>query len=172
MLFFIIFLIIPLIEIGLFISVGEEVGVLNTLLLCFATAVVGSILVRYQGLETLFSARKAMEQHDLPVQEMFDGVCLLVAGLMLITPGFFTDTVGFILLVPPIRAVLRGFALHHIQIRFFGGAYGAEGEGRRNPRDYFKQNPAGDDPIDVDYEVVDRDRKADKSEKKGDDLLE
>ena len=150
MLFFLIFLIIPLIEVGLFAAVGDEVGMINTLLLCVVTAMIGSYLVRQQGLETLMSARQRMEHNDLPVKELFDGVCLAISGFLLITPGFFTDTIGFSLLIPFIRDILRVYAMKHIQLNTMG--FGETHEHQRPP--------AGDDVIDADYEEVDEDKKA------------
>ena len=106
MLFFIIFLIIPLIEIALFVTIGEEIGLVTTLLLSVLTAIIGASLLRQQGLKVLFSAQKQLSTGDLPLQEIFDGFCLAIAGTTLITPGFFTDFIGFMLLLPPIRHVL------------------------------------------------------------------
>ncbi|MCB1556938.1 MAG: FxsA family protein [Alphaproteobacteria bacterium] len=104
--FFIIFLIIPLIEVGLFIAVGGEIGVFSTLMLCVLTAVLGAAIIRHQGIETLFSVRSAVDQGKLPVQGLFDGLCLAIAGALLLTPGFFTDAIGFSLLVPGLRRTL------------------------------------------------------------------
>lgn len=109
MLFFIIFLLIPLIEVGLFIVVGQHIGVLDTLLLCVLSAVVGSFLLRQQGMQTLLSVTKSLDRGQLPMNELFDGVCLAVAGALMITPGFFTDAIGFALLIPPVRHALRKF---------------------------------------------------------------
>ncbi len=113
---FIIFLVIPLIEIALFVSVGEQIGMFWTLLLCVLTAMIGATLIRQQGLATLFSARQSMEHGEMPLREIFDGLCLAVAGATLITPGFFTDTIGFLLLVPAFRS-----GLLHVAPKFFDG---------------------------------------------------
>jgi UPF0716 protein FxsA len=107
--FFIIFLIIPLIEIALFIAVGDEIGILSTLLLCVVTAIIGGGLVRYQGLQTLFKAQNNLRTGMLPLTEIFDGFCIVIAGALLLTPGFFTDIIGFSLLVPAFRTFARGF---------------------------------------------------------------
>jgi len=115
MIFFCIFIIIPLIEIALFIIVGEEIGVFSTLLLCILTAVAGSLMVRQQGLKTLFAARDAAEQGEMPVREMFDGICIAIAGVLLMIPGFFTDILGFSLLVPRIRTALRRWLAAHFE---------------------------------------------------------
>lgn len=106
MLFFVIFFAIPLIEIALFVTVGQEIGLVPTLLLCFLTAALGGALIRHQGLETLMSIQKTMNSGTLPVRDLFDGLCLAIAGALLLTPGFFTDAIGFTLLVPPARSLL------------------------------------------------------------------
>lgn len=105
--FLIIFVLIPLAEVYAFISVGEEIGVLKTLLLCVLTAVIGGFLVRQQGLETLFKAQKNLQSGHLPLDALFDGFCIVIAGALLLTPGFVTDTIGFLLLIPPFRLILR-----------------------------------------------------------------
>lgn len=116
MILFAFFVIVPLIEIALFIIVGDEIGVLSTLFLCFVSAVAGSVLVRQQGLKALFAAKGSMEQGTMPVGELFDGLCIAIAGVMLITPGFFTDTVGFLLLVPKVRVWLRHKIASHFDL--------------------------------------------------------
>ncbi|MBT3399253.1 MAG: FxsA family protein [Rhodospirillaceae bacterium] len=97
---------IPLIEIYLFIQVGGSIGVWPTIGLVVLTAFIGTALLRQQGMATLARAQAELDQQKLPVRELFDGVCLLVGGLLLLTPGFLTDALGFALLIPPLRFVL------------------------------------------------------------------
>ena len=108
MIFIVLFLVIPFVEIAVFMQVGEAIGVWQTLFFAFLTAIIGGGVIRYQGLQTFQSAQKSLQGNDLPVQEIFDGFCLVAAGALLITPGFVTDTIGFLLLVPPVRVWLRG----------------------------------------------------------------
>ena len=103
---FLAFLAVPLIEVALFVLVGGEIGVLATVGLILATAVIGTALVRRQGMATLTAAEAAMAQGEPPVRQMLDGVCLLVGAVLLLTPGFLTDAVGLFLLVPAGRALL------------------------------------------------------------------
>ncbi len=110
-----IFLAIPLVEIGVFIAVGEQIGLFTTLALAFLTAILGGIIIRYQGLETFAVMRSQMDRGAMPLKEIFDGFCLVAAGALLITPGFVTDTLGFLLLVPQMREILRGFLGKHIK---------------------------------------------------------
>ena len=143
--FFIIFLIIPLIEIGLFIAVGGEIGLVSTLLLCVVTAVIGAALIRHQGLETLFSARQAMDRGEIPVREMFDGLCLAVAGALLMTPGFFTDAIGFSLTIPAVRGMIFVAIPRFFDVEVMSGA-SSSGSYR------FHRAP---DVIEAEYEVLD-----------------
>ncbi|MEM9468608.1 MAG: FxsA family protein [Pseudomonadota bacterium] len=107
--FILIFIALPLIEIVAFVEVGGAIGTPKTLILCFITAVLGGYFVKKQGLETLAKAQKHMTQGQMPVQQMFDGLCLIATGAMMITPGFVTDTIGFLLLIPAVRVLLRQF---------------------------------------------------------------
>ncbi|MEQ9811213.1 MAG: FxsA family protein [Azospirillaceae bacterium] len=97
---------IPLLEIAVFIWIGGIIGIGWTLAGILITAVLGSLLIRHQGVRVLAEARAQAADHRPPVKPIFDGVCLLVAGALLLTPGFVTDTIGFMLLVPPLRDVL------------------------------------------------------------------
>ncbi|MFQ5957803.1 MAG: FxsA family protein [Alphaproteobacteria bacterium] len=105
---------VPLIEIAVFIEVGGRIGLWSTLALIVLTAIVGTALLRQQGLATLSSARATVERGGVPVQEVLDGVCLLVAGALLLTPGFVTDAAGALLLVPAVRRVLQRWALDRL----------------------------------------------------------
>lgn len=98
------FITVPIVEIALFIQVGGLIGVWPTIAIVVLTAILGTALLRHQGLGTLRRVQESLEQNRLPVQEMFDGLCLLLAGALLLTPGFFTDAVGLLLFVPPLRA--------------------------------------------------------------------
>jgi len=103
------FILVPLLEIAVFIQVGSRIGTWPTVALVVLTAVLGTALIRAQGLSTLARAQQAIEREELPVAEIFDGLCLLIAGALLLTPGFVTDAMGFALLVPPVRtAAARG----------------------------------------------------------------
>jgi len=105
--FFIIFLVIPFSEVAVFAYAGDEIGIVNTLALCVLTAFIGGTMVKKQGLNTLTRAQSHFQGGKLPVQEIFDGFCLVATGALLITPGFVTDTIGFLLLIPPVRILLK-----------------------------------------------------------------
>lgn len=97
---------VPLIEIYLFIQVGGLIGVWPTIGLVILTAVIGTAMLRHQGMATLARARAELQEDRLPVREIFNGFCLLAGGMLLLTPGFLTDALGFALLLPPARAIL------------------------------------------------------------------
>ena len=100
---FLIFIIIPIFEITIFITVGSNIGVLNTIAIILITALVGIFLVRRRGLSLLFNARQNMSEGMMPTEEIKGGIFLLISGLLLITPGFFTDCVGFVVFLKPIQ---------------------------------------------------------------------
>jgi len=153
--FIIIFVLIPFIELATFASVSEHIGIWTTLTLAFLTAIIGGLLVKYQGLNTIISMRSAMDQGKMPLNEIFDGFCLVAAGALLITPGFVTDTIGFALLVPPVRVGLRHLIRTHTSWAVSGGASGYE------TRQYGQQDG---DIIEGDYERMDEGEKQDRDE--------
>jgi UPF0716 protein FxsA len=97
------FLLVPIIEIYLLIQVGNVIGAGWTILLVVMTAVIGVWLLRIQGLSTLMRAQRRLQDNELPAAEILEGIALVVAGAFLLTPGFATDTLGFLLLFPPTR---------------------------------------------------------------------
>jgi UPF0716 protein FxsA len=105
------FVFAPLIELYFLIQVGSVIGALPTILLSVVTAVIGGYLVRLQGLAVLMRVRTMLEQGETPALELLDGTVLLVCGFALLLPGFVTDAVGFVLLIPPVRhALIRRYA--------------------------------------------------------------
>jgi len=120
---------VPLIEIAVFIEVGGRIGLWPTLAMIFATAAMGTALLRYQGLSVLADARGSMERGELPVRALLDGVCLVIAGALLLTPGFVTDLAGALLLMTPIRRLLQAGALRWIVAHGQLGAAMKTGQG-------------------------------------------
>lgn len=103
---FLLFLAVPLIEIALFIVIGGKIGVFATLAMVVVTAIAGSALLRWQGVQTLNRIRNDLEARRLPARPIADGAMIAVAGLLLLTPGFFTDFCGFMLFVPGVRSAI------------------------------------------------------------------
>jgi len=155
----ILFIVVPIVEIALFIEIGGWIGLWPTLGLIVATAVIGSLLLRRQGLTMLMTIRDKLNRGEAPRRELIEGVFLVLAGALLLTPGFFTDVVGFLLLVP----ILRGWAADRLlamaDVRQAGGPTGRGGTGR---------GEADGVIIDVDDYVVreedDERRRADRAE--------
>ncbi len=102
-----VFIGVPLLEIAVFIEVGGLLGLWPTLIIVILTAVAGTQLLRMQGIATLGRIRTQLDRGQIPTTELFDGACLLVAGALLLTPGFVTDAGGMLLFVPQVRAYLR-----------------------------------------------------------------
>lgn len=107
--FLIIFILIPILEIAAFINIGGMIGVWPTVAIALLTAMIGGSIIRYQGFITTENIRTAISRGKTPIPELFDGLCLVASGALLITPGFVTDTIGLALLVPPIRDLIRGY---------------------------------------------------------------
>lgn len=137
------FILIPMIEIGLFIKVGGLIGIGWTLLIVLATAIAGSWLVRMQGLKALAELRGSLRDLGDPTEPIAHGALILLAGALLLTPGFFTDTMGLLLLVPAIRRALLRYLASHVRMERF-----TVGGGPDRPR-------APDDVIDGEFSVID-----------------
>jgi UPF0716 protein FxsA len=105
-LFLVFFVGAPLVELYLLIEVGSVIGALPTILLSVFTALLGGVLVRLQGFSVLFRAQAQMAQEEVPAIEMLEGALLLLVGFALLLPGFITDAIGFLLLIPPLRRAL------------------------------------------------------------------
>ena len=104
--FFLIFICLPALEIYLLIEVGGQVGALNTVLLIFFTAIIGLFFAKYQGLQTLKAGMVNLYQNRTPIYEIVSGASIALAAFLLIIPGFFSDFIGFLLLVPFTRKIL------------------------------------------------------------------
>ena len=101
-------ILVPLIEIYLFIKIGSQIGALNTILLIFLTAVIGVFYARYEGLNTLKSGFKQLVNNEMPAYEIFSGAAIAFSALLLIIPGFATDILGFLIIFPITRKLIFG----------------------------------------------------------------
>ncbi|MDH5393705.1 MAG: FxsA family protein [Gammaproteobacteria bacterium] len=134
------FFVIPLIEIYFLVQVGEEIGAGMTVLLVIITAAIGVSLLKQQGLRTLMKANQAMQAGQMPAQEMFDGFLLAVVGVLLVTPGFFTDAMGFLLLIPAVRKILLQTLLKNIVMQ--AGAFHSSAPGNKANQQTSDADPA------------------------------
>ena len=119
-----IFIVIPIAELLLLFEVADWIGGVPTLLLVIVTAFVGLSVLKHQGFSTLTRANVRMRSGQLPAQEIIEGMMLAFAGALLLTPGFITDTIGFILLTPLFRRRIAAKILHSGKGLFFGGIGG------------------------------------------------
>lgn len=103
---FLLFAILPIVEIAILINVGEQIGGWYTVAIVIITAFAGAHLVRQQGLSTLMQAQQKMQAGTMPGQEMAEGLLLVIAGVLLVTPGFITDGIGFLLSLPMTRPLI------------------------------------------------------------------
>ena len=114
---FLAFIIIPIIEISIFITIGSNIGILNTIAIILITALIGILLVRRQGIKLLFDAQKNLYNGIMPTEEIKGAIFLLISGLLLITPGFFTDCIGFAVFLKPVQNLIASKAKSYFQSR-------------------------------------------------------
>ena len=142
---FLLFVGVPVLEIALFLQVGGWVGMWPTLGIVILTAAVGTVLVRSQGLAQLAKLQNSFQEMRDPTETLAHGAMVLASGLLLLTPGFFTDAVGFALLVPGIRTVILRYVRSKIRVQSF--QYGEQSAPR-----------AEDDIIDLTVDAEPRDK--------------
>ncbi|AOS97365.1 phage T7 F exclusion suppressor FxsA [Microbulbifer aggregans] len=159
------FIAVPILEMWLLITVGREIGALPTIGLVLLTAVVGLALLRRQGLSTVLRAQQKMQVGELPAREMAEGIFLAVGGALLLTPGFFTDALGFACLIPGLRQLVLGRLLRHVVVvRGTGYPPGGQYGPRRNPG-----RESDSDIIEGEYSRDDRHRVQDSRDRDGSD---
>ena len=140
------FIFVPIIEIGLFIQVGGFLGLWPTIALVLVTAFVGASLVRSQGIQTLMSVQGRLQQGEMPAQQILEGVMLAVAGVLLLTPGFMTDAFGMLVLLPAPRAIMAKKLMEKMVVKNMSGGFHAGGSAGfgHSP---FEQDPFHRDPF-------------------------
>ena len=102
-----IFIIVPIMEILLLIEIGSRIGTLNTIFIIVLTGILGASMMRHQGFTIIRNIQEDLSQGRMPTGELINGALVLVGGILLLTPGFFTDAVGFVFLIPATRALIR-----------------------------------------------------------------
>lgn len=167
------FIVVPIIEIALFVQVGGFLGLWPTIALVLITAIVGASLVRSQGIATLMSVQQRLQQGELPAQQIVEGVMLAVSGVLLLTPGFMTDALGMLVLLPAPRAMLARQLMSKVKVQSmgagfgpgFGGGQGFQDQGPFDRRDDpFNSRSSGGDVFDGEYERKDKDKDQDKAQ--------
>ncbi len=145
-----VFIGVPIVEIAVFIEVGGWIGLWPTVAVIVATAMAGTAMLRHQGLSVLARARQSLERQELPVAEIVDGICLLLAGALLLTPGFVTDALGFVLMVPGLRQALIAPMLRRLAARGgMRGGFRAGGGGGVIDGEYEEVRPRDEKPGDT-----------------------
>lgn len=129
---FVLFLAIPIIEIGLFIQVGGFIGMWPTLGIVVLTAMLGTMMIRTQGAMAMNDLRKSLGDLRDPTEPLAHGAMILFSGALLLTPGFFTDAVGFALLMPPVRRAVYSYMRSRIKVQGF--ASGTQQRPQSDPR--------------------------------------
>lgn len=132
----VLFVVLPVAELAVILQVAGGIGVPETIVLLLAVSVVGGWLCKREGIGVLRRIQRGLERHELPTRELADGGLILLAGALLVTPGFLTDLLGILLLLPPTRAVFRGVLLAALarrsRVTVLGGFPGG-GRGPRHP---------------------------------------
>lgn len=137
-------LFIPILEIAVFILVGGQIGVIATLAMILVTAILGSILLRIQGFATLNSIQMKAHSGEIPGKELVSGVMIMIAGVLLLTPGFVTDAIGFLLFFPPFRHFLWASIASKVVIKTESAFRNTQSG------EYYKQSPHQDGVVDLD----------------------
>jgi UPF0716 protein FxsA len=143
------FILVPIAELYVIIKIGGAIGIVPTLLLLIADSIVGTILLRSQGRAAWVRFNRALAESRIPAREVTDGVLIILGGALLLTPGFLTDIVGLILLIPPTRAIVRAFARRFVVARLtiapraavWGYGRANDRRGRRPPRPANRRQP-------------------------------
>src|SRR5919197_3978387 len=119
------FIVVPIVELFVIIQVGMAIGVLPTIALLIADSILGSVLMRSQGRAAWRRFNRAIAERRMPHREVLDGVLVIFGGALLLTPGFVTDVLGVVLLLPPTRAVVRGLVTRRLLPRIVISRFGA-----------------------------------------------
>lgn len=148
------FVAVPLIEIALFINVGGAIGLWPTLGIVLLTAFIGTALVRNQGLMAIGNVQRSFSELDDPTEPLAHGAMILIAGVLLLTPGFFTDAIGFAFLMPPVRVAVFKYLKKRVKVQGFTmGSAQAQSRRPSSPTDviegeYTEVDPANRPPQD------------------------
>lgn len=149
---------VPIIEIALFIQVGGAIGTPLTLLIVVLTAILGTYMVRQQGRLAIGNLQRSFSELNDPTEPLAHGAMVLISGVLLLTPGFFTDALGFALLVPAIRSAVFRYAKSRVKVQTFSMGGSSQGMGRAAPQ--HNGPSAAEDVIDGEFTEVDPNKRA------------
>ena len=146
----VLFIVVPIAELAVLIQIGEAIGIWWTIALLIADAVLGSLLARSQGRATWRRFNDALRDGRAPAREVMDGALVLFGGALLLTPGFLSDILGLVLLLPPTRALVRAALVRRFAGRMVASMTGPRGDGGQRPRQaYDVEGSAVDTPPDA-----------------------
>ncbi|WP_420934259.1 FxsA family protein [Alteromonas sp. A081] len=140
---FILFAVLPILEIALLVNVGSIIGGWNTIGIVILTAFIGSYFVKREGISTLQTAQAKMQRNEMPGKELVEGLMLVVAGVLLVTPGFITDILGFMFVLPGTRHLLAAQVSKHMKMRVVIPSGGPSGANAGGFNAHGQQNPFG-----------------------------
>ncbi|MBU2591683.1 MAG: FxsA family protein [Nitrospinota bacterium] len=129
---FMLFVILPIVELSILIKIGHIMGVFNTVMLILLTAMVGSFMVKMEGLNVLYRFQENTNRGIFPAEELFDGVLILIAGVLLITPGVVTDFIGFLFVFPASRGVIKKLIKKYLKTQIIVNSGGGGGNDDNN----------------------------------------
>lgn len=158
------FIFVPIIEIGLFIQVGGFLGLWPTIGLVLLTAFVGASLVRSQGIRTLINVQQRVQRGELPAQQIVEGVMLAVSGVLLLTPGFMTDALGMVVLLPAPRALLAKYVMSKVVVKGANAFQQGSFYGQQDNNPFGSQRSDQGDTFEGEYERKDEDKKDDSND--------
>ncbi len=144
----ILFITIPILELCIFMMLGSRLGIPTTLAIIVITAFLGAFLTKSQGLKALTNYQQALAQGKLPHEEVMDGLMILIAGAVLMTPGFLTDTIGFSLLIPSVRTIVKSLLKQSLKnkVSVVGETMGSPTAERNGPQVINVEAEVIDDP--------------------------
>jgi len=150
---FLLFAILPIVEIAILINVGEQIGGWYTVAIVILTAFAGAHLVRQQGLSTLMQAQQKMQTGIMPGQEMAEGLLLVIAGVLLVTPGFITDSIGFLLSLPITRPLIARGLVKNLALKMVSPSFNGDFSQYHQPPHSTEKS---DDVIEGEFERKDK----------------
>jgi len=150
---------VPALELFILLQLGARIGLINTISLIVVTGALGATLTRQQGLRTLANIKSSMNQGKVPTSDIVDGFLILIAGIVLLTPGIMTDAFGFFLLIPPCRALIRATAIEAFKKNVKVVTPFQQGQQPRQQDEPRRPRPSDDGIIDVEATTVDDDTK-------------
>jgi UPF0716 protein FxsA len=153
---FLLFAILPIVEIAILINVGEQIGGWYTVAIVILTAFAGAHLVRQQGLSTLMQAQQKMQAGSMPEQEMAEGLLLVIAGVLLVTPGFVTDGIGFLLSLPMTRPLIAKGLVKRLSMRMVNPSFNGNFSQQRHHQQQPHSTDQSEDIIEGEFERKDK----------------